>query len=86
MINAVEIERADPDEIRIVAQLEDFDKDIKSVLLLGITFDLSAVTEFKDRFDNVILEGDFFDALVVGTFIKIKDLDSNNVFDKAELE
>ena len=86
VINAVEIEREEADDIRIVAQLEGFNKDARSVDLLGITFDLLNVTEFKNRADIVISANDFFDALVVGAFIKIKDRDSNAVFDRAELE
>jgi len=85
VINAVEIERASPDEIRIVAQLEDFDRVAVSVRLLGIEFDLSDAS-FQDNLDNPMLVDDFFDALVVGDFIKIKDNDSNAVFDKAALD
>jgi len=87
VINAVEIEREDADEIRIVAQVEGSDKNARSVGLLGITFDLSTVTEFKDRSDKVILADAFFDAIAGGgAFIKIKDRDSDTLFDRAELE
>jgi hypothetical protein len=85
VINAVEIKRVYPDEIRIVAPLEGFDRDNTSVDLLGITFDLS-VASFEDGDNNSFPDAsEFFDALVVGEFIKIKDLDSNTEFDKAEL-
>ena len=83
--NAVEIERADPDEIRIVAALESFDRSAMSVDLLGIEFDLTAAS-FEDEDGNSLSADAFFDALVVGDFIKIKDNDSNTVFDKAELD
>jgi len=90
VINAVEIERMVPDasdEIRIVAPLEDsnFDGTDGSVRLLGITFDLSTVTQFK-RLDTVIPEGDFYRDLVIGGFVKIKDNDRNLTFDRAEIE
>jgi hypothetical protein len=85
VINAVEIKRVYPDEIRIVAPLEGFDRDNTSVDLLGIAFDLS-VASFEDGDNNSFSDAsEFFDALVVGEFIKIKDLDSNTEFDKAEL-
>jgi hypothetical protein len=86
VINAVEIKRfVDPDEIRIVAPLEGFDEIAMSVDLLGIEFDLTAAG-FEDGNNNSLLASEFFDALVVGDFIKIKDDDSNAVFDKAELD
>ena len=85
VINAVEIKRVDPDEIRIAAPLEDFDGFTMSVDLLGIKFDLTAAS-FEDEDGNSLSADAFFDALVVGDFIKIKDNDSNTVFDKAELD
>ncbi|MCP4470140.1 MAG: hypothetical protein GY815_05555 [Gammaproteobacteria bacterium] len=85
VINAVEIKRVDPDEIRIVAPLEDFDGTAMSVDLLGIEFDLTAAS-FEDGDDNSLSAREFFDTLVAGDFIKIKDDDSNAVFDKAELD
>ena len=85
VINAVEIKRVGPDEISIVAPLEDFDGIAMSVKLLGIEFDLTAAS-FEDGNDNSLSASEFFDALVVGDFIKIKDDDSNAVFDKAELD
>jgi hypothetical protein len=85
LINAVEIERVDPDEISIEAPLEDFDPIAMSVDLLGIEFDLTAAV-FEDGNDNDLSADEFFAALVVGDFIEIEDEDSNAVFDKAELE
>jgi hypothetical protein len=86
VINAVEIKRVEvPDEIRIVAPLEGFDEDAMSVDLLGIEFDLTTVASFEDGDNKSLRASEFFDALVVGEFIKIKDLDSNAVIDKAEL-
>ena len=85
VINAVEIERETPDEIRIVAPLDSFDAATRSVSLLGIDFDLMAAS-FEDDNDNNISAAVFFAALDIGVFIKIKDTDSNTVFDKAELE
>ena len=38
------------------------------------------------EFDQVISTATFYGALGVGEFIKIKDGDSNGVFEKAELE
>ena len=85
VINAVQIKRVDPDEIRIVASLENFDGIAMSVDLLGIEFDLTAAS-FEDGNDNSLSASEFFDALVAGDFITIKDDDSNAVFDKAELD
>ena len=84
VINAVEIKRIDPVEIRIVAPLEGFDESARSVDLLGIEFDLKAA-DFEDGDNNSLTASEFFDALVAGDFIKIKDDDSNTEFDKAEL-
>ena len=84
-INAVEIKRDSPDEIRIVATVESFDSGTLSVTLLGIEFDLSAAS-FEDDDDNSLSALEFFDRLVAGSVIKIKDDDSNLVFDKAELD
>ena len=85
VINAVEIERTNPDEVRIVAPLQDFNKAALKVVLLGVDFDLSSAS-FEDDDDNSLSANAFFDLLTVGKFIKIKDSDSNAVFDKAELE
>ena len=85
VINAVEIERRDADEIRIVSALESFDRTAMSVDLLGIEFDLTAAS-FEDDDGNSLSANAFFDALVAGEFIKIKDNDSNMAFDKAELD
>jgi hypothetical protein len=85
VINAVEIKRVEPDEIHIVAPLEDFDGNVMSVKLLGIVFDLTAAS-FEDDDDNSLAASRFFKALDLGDFIKIKDQDSNAVFDKAELD
>jgi hypothetical protein len=84
VINAVEIKRRNPDEIRIVAPLESFNKAASTVVLLGIEFDLLSAS-FEDGEGGSLSASEFFDALVVGDFIKIKDLDSNAVIDKAEL-
>jgi len=54
-------------------------------MLLDIEFDLSAAS-FADDEDNSMSALEFFDRLVAGSFIRIKDDDSNLVFDKAELE
>ena len=91
VLNAAKIERMVPDlddEIRIVAKLEDseFDGSDGSVDLLGITFDLSTVTQFKNRSDMVISESTFYGALAPGVFVKIRDDNRNGDFDRAELE
>ncbi len=85
VINAVEIERTIPDEIRIVAPLQDFNKGARTVVMLGVDFDLLSAS-FEDDNDNSLSADAFFDRLTIGEFIKIKDSDSNAVFDKAELE
>ena len=84
VINAVEIKRTNPDEIRIVAPLESFTRAASTVVLLGIEFDLLSAS-FEDGEGDSLSASEFFDQLVVRDFIKIKDLDSNAVIDKAEL-
>jgi len=69
VINAVEIKRIDPDEIRLVAPLEDFDGIAMSIVMLGIEFDLTAAS-YEDGKGNILSPIEFFDALVVGDFIK----------------
>ncbi len=85
VLNAVEIERTDPDEIEIEAPVEAFDEFSRSVRLLGIDFDLSGA-RFEDHNDIDIDAQAFFAALEIGKFIEIEDADRNGVFDKAELE
>lgn len=85
VLNAVEIERRWPDEISIEAPVEGFDRDHRTVTLLGIVFDLSAA-RFENAADVEIPAGSFFDALGDGVFIEIEDADRNGVFEKAELE
>lgn len=84
-INAVEMKRGSADEIRLVAPVDSFDSGTLSVVLLGVGFDLSAAS-FEDGEDNSLSAIEFFNRLVSGVFVKIKDDDSNAVFDKAELE
>jgi hypothetical protein len=84
-INAVEVKRGSADPIRLVAPLESFDSGVLSVVLLGIDFDLSAAS-FEDDEDSSLSALEFFDRLVAGTFVTIRDQDSNAVFDKAELD
>lgn len=85
VINAVEIERDSVDEIRIVAPVDGWDENAETVLLLGIVFDLSAAV-YENEFDQNISASTFYNSLSPGEFIKIKDTDSNGVFDKAELD
>jgi hypothetical protein len=85
MINAVEIERKNPDEVRIVAPVDSWNKALQKVVLLGVEFDLSAAV-YENEFDQNIQPDTFYDSLSSGVFIKIKDTDSNGVFDKAELD
>jgi len=85
IINAVEIERKNPNEIRIVAPLEGWDEIAETVTLLGVVFDLGAVS-YENEADQNIAASVFYNSLGLGEFIKIKDTDSNGVFDKAELD
>ena len=85
VINAVEIEREFPDEIRISAPVDSWDKDNQKVVLLGVEFDLSAAV-YENEFDQNISAGTFYSSLSPGKFVKIKDTDSNGIFDKAELD
>ena len=86
VINAVEIERKNPDEIRIVAPVESWgDENNQKVVLLGVEFNLSAAV-YENEFDQNIPADTFYDSLSSGEFIKIKDTDSNGIFDKAELD
>ena len=84
-INAIELERDNPDEVRIQAPLEAFDKATQMVTLLGIDFDLTA-SSYEDDDDNPLTVDAFYAELAEGVFIKLKDTDSNGVIDKAELE
>jgi hypothetical protein len=85
VINAVEIERTTPDEIRIAGPVEGWDKNAETVMLLGVSFDLTGAV-YENEFDQNIPVGTFYDSLSPGVFIKIKDTDSNGIFDKAELD
>ena len=85
IINAIELERENPDEIEIEASVQAFDSTLMTVRLLGIDFDLSAAV-FEDDNDTSISASDFFNALSIGKFVEIEDSDRNGVFDKAELE
>jgi hypothetical protein len=58
---------------------------LQKVVLLGVEFDLSAAV-YENEFDQNIQPDTFYDSLSSGVFIKIKDTDSNGVFDKAELD
>jgi len=84
-INAVELKRKDLDEVKIQAPVEIADKATQMVTLLGIAFDLTAAS-YEDDDDNSLSIDDFYAELDEGVFIKIKDDDNNDVFDKAELE
>ncbi len=85
VINAVEIERKTIDEFRVVAPVDSWDKGNRKVILLGVEFDLSAAV-YENEFDQNIPADTFYDSLSPGMFIKIKDADSNGIFDKAELD
>ncbi len=85
VINAVEIERKAPDEIRIVAPVEGWSEIDEKVVLLGVEFDLSAAS-YENELDQNIPASAFYGSLNPGVFIKIKDTDSNAIFDKAELD
>lgn len=86
-INAIELKRKEAeDEIEIKAPLEGFDTATTTVTLLGIDFDLSAVSKFELNDDDSLSSAEFFAELTEGMFIELKDEDSNGVFDKVELE
>jgi len=48
VINAVEVERKTPDEVRISGPVTGWDENAQSLILLGIEFDLSAATYEND--------------------------------------
>jgi len=87
VINAVEIERETMDEFRVVAPVveDGWNATDQTVVLLGAEFNLSAAV-YEDEFDQNISADTFFGSLSPGKFIKIKDTDSNGIFDKAELD
>ena len=87
VINAVEIERKTIDEFRVVAPvvLDGWNATDQTVVLLGAEFDLSAAV-YENEFDQNIPADTFYGSLRPGKFIKIKDTDSNGIFDKAELD
>lgn len=85
VINAVEVERKTPDEVRISGPVTGWDENAQSLILLGIEFDLSAAT-YENDLDQNIPASTFYNSLSPGKFVKIKDSDSNGVFDQAELD
>ncbi len=88
-INAVELKRKDLDEVKIQAPVEALDEATEMVTLLGISFDLTtvgAMGSYEDDDDNSLTASAFYAELAEGVFIKLKDVDSNGVIDKAELE
>jgi len=86
VINAVEIERKNLDEVRIVGPVESWgDVNNQKVKLLGVEFNLSAAS-YENEADQNIMASTFYNSLSIGEFIKIKDTDSNGIFDKAELD
>ncbi len=85
VINAVEVKRKTVDEIRIVAPVSTWDELAQNVELLGIEFDLSAAT-YEDDNNQIIPAATFYGSLSAGEFVKIKDADSNGVFEQAELD
>jgi len=87
-INAVELKRKNIDEVKIQGPVESFDKATQMITLLGVSFDLSAVTSYEDDDDNNISVDDFYAALAEGVFVELKDeaIGGDGVIDKAELE
>jgi len=86
IINAVEIELKNPDEVRIVAPVESWGDEInQKVVLLGVEFDLGSAS-YENELDQNIQADTFYKSLSSGKFVKIKDTDSNGIFDKAELD
>jgi hypothetical protein len=83
--NVTEIKRTDPDDIEVKARVQEFSELNKTVTMLGIIFDLTS-SKFEDDNSNSLDAGEFFAALTVGDRVKLKDKDSNAVFDRAELE
>lgn len=87
VINAVEIERETMDEFRVVAPVveDGWNATDQTVVLLGAEINLSTAV-YEDEFDQNISADAFYGSLRPGKFIKIKDTDSNGIFDKAELD
>ncbi len=87
-INAVELDRKSIDEVKIQAPVEDYDSESQSVTLMGIDFDLSSVSSYKNAADQTISDIDFFGALSDGVFIELKDsaIGGDGTIDEAELE
>jgi len=85
VINAVELERKTPDEVRISGPVAGWDETAQSLMLLGIDFDLSAAS-YENESDQSIAADSFYNSLSPGRFVKLKDTDSNGIFDKAQLD
>jgi len=83
-INAVELKRKSLDKVKIQAPVEAFDEATSMVTLLGISFDLSAVTDFGDSIDAMT----FYGTLAEGVFVKLKDTapGGDGIIDEAQLE
>lgn len=84
VINAIELERKDPDEVIVQAPVESADQGTESVTMLGVVFNLGGA-EYKD--DELTIDIDiFYGALDTGVFVKIKDSEGDGTYEQAELE
>jgi len=84
-INAVELKRKSLDKVKIQAPVDAFDEATSVVTLLGISFDLSAVSSYGDSIDAAT----FYGALAEGVFVKLTDTNLggfDGFIDKAQLE
>jgi hypothetical protein len=72
---ASELRRDDPDDATTVQAVVDAETPEESLVILGITVQVDAQTQFRDALDNAITAADFFAAVEVGTLVKAKGTD-----------
>jgi hypothetical protein len=86
-ILASELSRDDPDDETTVQGEVDAESPEESLVILGITVQVDAQTQYRDALDNAITAADFFAAVELGTLVEAKGADlGGNVLGAEELE
>jgi hypothetical protein len=84
---ASELRRDDPDDETTIQAVVDAETPEESLVILGITVQVDAQTQYRDTLDNAIAAADFFAAVEVGTLVKAKGTDlGGGVLGAEELE
>ena len=86
-IVASELRRDDPNDQTTMQAVVDAETPEESLVILGITVQVDAGTQYRDVLDNAISAADFFAAVEVGTLVKAKGIDlGGGVLGAEELE